>query len=239
MTPRKSFAAFSELVRGRAAPFSGREERIGEAIRQALIEVILRFANDATEERRRSTERQEVLIAELNHRVRNILALIRSLVTKTSQASTDVSSYVESLGGRVQALARAHDRVTKQSWGPTGLAGLFEDEIAAHDATSRRLTLHGPEVQLHPQAISTMALVVHELVTQFLQAWGAFCRRPCGRRCEGRRRRGRLYRVAGNGRARRGRPHPTGVRIGNRRTNDPFRSAGHCRGPILDAGRGS
>ena len=165
MTPRKSFAAFSELVRGRAAPFSGREERIGEAIRQALIEVILRFANDATEERRRSTERQELLIAELNHRVRNILALIRSLVTKTSQASTDVSSYVESLGGRVQALARAHDRVTKQSWGPTGLAGLFEDEIAAHDATSRRLTLHGPEVQLHPQAISTMALVVHELVT--------------------------------------------------------------------------
>ncbi len=135
LTPRKSFAAFSELVRGRATPFSEREERIGEAILQALIEVILRFANDATEERRRSTERQEMLIAELNHRVRNILALIRSLVTKTSPASTDVSSYVVSLGGRVQALARAHDRVPKQNWGPTDLAGLFEDEIAAHDAT--------------------------------------------------------------------------------------------------------
>ncbi|MCI9868107.1 GAF domain-containing protein [Rhizobium skierniewicense] len=165
LTPRKSFAVFSELVRGRATPFSAREERIGEAIRQALIEVILRFANDANEERRRSTERQELLIAELNHRVRNILALIRSLVTKTIDLNGDVSSYVEALGGRVQALARAHDRVTKQSWGPASLAGLFEDEIAAHDATSGRLTLNGPDVQLQPQAISTMALVVHELVT--------------------------------------------------------------------------
>lgn len=165
ISPRKSFAAFAELVRGRAPPFSEREQRIGEAIRQALIEVILRYSDGASDERRRASERQELLIAELNHRVRNILALIRSLITKTGQAAADVASYVESLSGRVQALARAHDRVTRQSWGPATLAGLFDDEIGAHDGARGRLVLVGPSVMLQPQAISTMALIVHELVT--------------------------------------------------------------------------
>ncbi|EIZ78107.1 bacteriophytochrome protein [Novosphingobium sp. Rr 2-17] len=165
ISPRKSFAAFAQLVRGKAVPFSDRDQRIGEAIRQALIEVILRYSDGASDERRRASERQEVLIAELNHRVRNILALIRSLMTKTSQAASDVASYVDSLGGRVQALARAHDRVTRQSWGPAPLAGLFEDEMAAHDGARGRFTLSGPNVLLQAQAISTVALVVHELVT--------------------------------------------------------------------------
>ncbi len=165
ISPRKSFAAFAELVRGKSLPFSDREQRIGEAIRQALIEVILRYSDGASDERRRASERQELLIAELNHRVRNILTLIRSLVTKTSEAAINVPDYVDSLSGRVQALARAHDRVTRQNWGPAPLAGLFEDEIAAHAGTQGRFTLAGPNVQLKPPAIATMALVVHELVT--------------------------------------------------------------------------
>jgi CheY-like chemotaxis protein len=69
------------------------------------------------------------------------------------------------LGGRVQALARAHDRITRQSWGPAPLAGLLEDEFAAHDGAQGRLVLSGPDIHLQAQAISTMALVVHELVT--------------------------------------------------------------------------
>jgi light-regulated signal transduction histidine kinase (bacteriophytochrome)/ActR/RegA family two-component response regulator len=165
ISPRKSFEAFETLVRGKAVPFSDREERIGEAIRQALIEVILRYSDGASDERRRASERQELLIAELNHRVRNILALIRSLIRKTGEAAESVSSYVDSLSGRVQALARAHDRITRQNWGPAALAGLFEDEIAAHDGARGRLTVTGPDIHLQPQAIATMALVVHELVT--------------------------------------------------------------------------
>ncbi|WP_010186563.1 HWE histidine kinase domain-containing protein [Sphingomonas sp. PAMC 26605] len=165
ISPRKSFAAFVQEIRGRAIGFSEREVRMGEAIRQALIEVILRYSDEAAAERRRAAERQELLIAELNHRVRNILALIRSLITKTGEATPAVASYVEALSGRVQALARAHDRITRQEWGPAPLAGVFEDEVAAHQGTRERLRLIGPQVQLQPRAISTMALVVHELVT--------------------------------------------------------------------------
>ena len=165
ISPRKSFAAFAELIRGKAPPFSDREQRIGEAVRQALIEVILRYSDGASDERRRASERQELLIAELNHRVRNILALIRSLITQTGQAVSDVATYVDTLSGRVQALARAHDRVTQQNWGPAPLAGLFDDEIAAHAGAQGRFISTGPNVQLQPQAVATMALVVHELVT--------------------------------------------------------------------------
>jgi len=165
LSPRKSFAAFADVVRGRSEPFSGRDQRIGEAVRQAMIEVILRLTEVNSEDRRRDAERQELLIAELNHRVRNILALIRGLVKQTGSQATDISSYVASLSGRVQALARAHDLVTRQSWGPSDIRLLFDDEIAAHVKSAGHFTIGGPQVLMHPQAISTLALVVHEMMT--------------------------------------------------------------------------
>jgi light-regulated signal transduction histidine kinase (bacteriophytochrome) len=165
LSPRKSFAAFADVVRGRSEPFSGRDQRIGEAVRQAMIEVILRLTEVNSEDRRRAAERQELLIAELNHRVRNILALIRGLVIQTGSQATDISGYVASLSGRVQALARAHDLVTRQSWGPSDIRSLFDDEIAAHAKSAGHVTIIGPPVLLHPQAVSTLALVVHEMMT--------------------------------------------------------------------------
>ena len=165
LSPRKSFAAFADVVRGKSEPFTGRDQRIGEAVRQAMIEVILRLTEVNSEDRRRAAERQELLIAELNHRVRNILALIRGLVTQTGSQAADISSYVASLGGRIQALARAHDLVTRQSWGPSDIRLLFDDEIAAHAKSAGHVTISGPPVLMHPQAISTLALVIHELMT--------------------------------------------------------------------------
>ncbi len=166
ISPRKSFAAFVEMVRGKSLAFSDRDRRLGEAVRIAIIEVILRYSEAASGERRRSTERSELLIAELNHRVRNILTLIRGLIARTAKSSAGIAEYVESLGGRVQALARAHDYVTRHSWGPASIASLFEDEVSAHRRDGADiLFLDGPPVLLQPTAISTMALVIHELAT--------------------------------------------------------------------------
>jgi len=165
ISPRKSFAAFADVVRGRSGPFTGRDRRIGEAVRQAMVEVILRLTEVNSDDRRRATERQELLIAELNHRVRNILALIHGLVTQTGSQAIDVSSYIASLNGRVHALARAHDQVTRQSWGPSEIHLLFDNEIAAHAKSAAHVAIEGPPVLLHPQAISTLALVVHEMMT--------------------------------------------------------------------------
>ena len=166
ISPRKSFRAFAELIRGRAISFSERDRRVGEAIRLAMIEVILRLSESATEARRNSDERQDLLIGELNHRVRNILALIRGLITQTGQSATDVSTYVDGLNGRVQSLARAHDQITRHNWGPASIASLFDDEVAAHcPGDGGRFVFEGPSILLLPAAITTLALVIHELVT--------------------------------------------------------------------------
>lgn len=166
LSPRKSFAVFTELVKGRAPPFTDSEVRVAESIRSALIEVILRFSEQAGSERKRTSERQELFIAELNHRVRNILALIRGLINQTQSDGVDTADYVHSLGGRVQALARAHDQITRRNWGPALLTLLFDDEVAAYVPNKQeRFLVRGPAIALQPQAYSTLALVVHELVT--------------------------------------------------------------------------
>jgi light-regulated signal transduction histidine kinase (bacteriophytochrome)/CheY-like chemotaxis protein len=166
ISPRKSFAAFCESVRGHSRAFTESEQTIAGEIRAGLMEIVLRGSHENAVEQSLAGGRQEVLIAELNHRVRNVLALIRGLISQTQGEAGDSAKYVESLNGRVQALARAHDRVTRQNWGPGPLNAIFDDEIAAYVPTQRnRFTINGPHILLLPQAYSAVALIVHELVT--------------------------------------------------------------------------
>jgi light-regulated signal transduction histidine kinase (bacteriophytochrome)/CheY-like chemotaxis protein len=166
ISPRKSFAAFCESVRGRSRAFTEPEQKVAGEIRAGLIEIALRGSHENAIEQSLAGGRQELLIAELNHRVRNVLALIRGLISQTHGEGGDSAKYVESLSGRVQALARAHDRVTRQNWGPGPLNAIFDDEIAAYVPTQRdRFTITGPRILLAPQAYSAVALIVHELVT--------------------------------------------------------------------------
>ena len=71
------------MVRGRSKPFTTSELRVAETLRATLIEVVLRIADEAAAERHQTTARQELLIAELNHRVRNILGVIRGLIRQS------------------------------------------------------------------------------------------------------------------------------------------------------------
>ena len=166
LSPRKSFEAWSELVRGRSTPFNDAEIRVAETLRATLIEVVLRLSDEVHAERKRLGERQELLIAELNHRVRNILGLIRGLVRQSRSNDQSVESYVGELEGRIQALARAHDQITRDHWDPAPLRTLIETEAAAYLAARQdRVRTSGPDVLIDPQAFSTLALVIHELVT--------------------------------------------------------------------------
>jgi light-regulated signal transduction histidine kinase (bacteriophytochrome) len=166
LSPRKSFLAFTEAIRGHSRPFVFREIRVAESLRAGLLELASRGSRNVDAERLRTVERQELLIAELNHRVRNILALIRGLITQTNGEGGDATSYVRSLNGRVQALARAHDRVTRHNWGPSSIYEIFEDEIAAYVPTQQhRFKIDGANILLHPPAFSSLALIIHELVT--------------------------------------------------------------------------
>jgi light-regulated signal transduction histidine kinase (bacteriophytochrome) len=166
LTPRKSFEEWSELVKGTATPFTPAELRVAEALRTALLEVVLRLADSVDEERQRAQEKQELLIAELNHRVRNILSLIRGLISQTKDSATSIDGFVATLESRVHALARAHDQITADRWAPARLYDLIEVEAGAYLGEKRdRVRLTGPNVLLTPAAFTVLALVIHELLT--------------------------------------------------------------------------
>ncbi|MDV3459386.1 GAF domain-containing protein [Sphingomonas sp. HF-S4] len=166
LTPRESFAEWHELVEGRSTPFTSSEERVAETLRATLIEVVLRLADEAAAQRQHANARQELLIAELNHRVRNILGVIRGLVRQSQPDDDVVREFVRVVDGRIHSLARAHNQITDDHWGPAPFRALIDAEAAAF-AAHKESSIHsdGPPVLLNPQAYSSMALVIHELVT--------------------------------------------------------------------------
>jgi light-regulated signal transduction histidine kinase (bacteriophytochrome) len=166
LTPRKSFEAWREMVRGHSAPWTEPELRAAEALRVTLLEVELHLAGVTEKEARKAAEKQEILIAELNHRVRNVLGLIRGLVAQSRTSAFDVDTFASILGNRVHALARAHDQITAKNWGPGSLVNLIATEAGAYLGTgASRVRAIGPAVLLYPQAFSAVALVIHELTT--------------------------------------------------------------------------
>jgi light-regulated signal transduction histidine kinase (bacteriophytochrome) len=170
LTPRASFAAWREEVRGRSDPFTDNERRVADTLRTALIEIVLKLTETAEGDRLRATQRQELLIAELNHRVRNILALIRGLVSRSRRPDMPLADYVATLDGRIEALARAHDQITEDKWSAARLRMLFETEASIYSGdVGESVIVVGEEVMLEPTAFSTMALVVHELMTNSIK----------------------------------------------------------------------
>lgn len=175
LTPRESFAAWKETVKGQSRPWTPSELAAVESLRLTLLEVVMQLSDLAQVERGRTEHRQEILIAELNHRVRNILSLIRGLISQSRDGAQSVQQFFEVVSGRVQALARAHDQITQQQWGPGDLRELIRGEAEAYLAAKMdRLLLSGPNVRLEPQAFSTLSLVIHELVTNSAK-YGALC----------------------------------------------------------------
>lgn len=166
LTPRKSFEAWRQKVTGQSAPWATAEQRLAEHLRLTLLEVVLKVTDQANLEAKRSREQQDLLIAELNHRVRNILNLIRGLVSQTRADGDQLDGYVANLNGRIQALARAHDQLTRRDWSAVSLRELLDVEVRAFltDATDR-VVISGVTPFLSPQAYSAAALVFHELVT--------------------------------------------------------------------------
>lgn len=165
LTPRKSFEAWQEVVRNRSERWSKRELRGAESLRVTLIELVLRISENAEANYKASQQSQEVLIAELNHRVRNILGLVRGLVSQSASTANDIRLFVSSIDQRIGSLARAHDLLSSNNGKSASLYELLRFEIATYTELESRLILVGPDVLLPPKSFTAMALVVHELVT--------------------------------------------------------------------------
>jgi len=164
LTPRKSFAIWKETVRHQAAPWTEADRQFAEAMRGSLVQIVLQHSELLADERSKAAVRQKMLNEELNHRVKNILAVIKSLVTQPYDASVTLQAYVDTLRGRIQALAVAHDQVIRGEGGGA-LADLLAAELSPYRTNTSRVMIHGPEIWLDARAYSVMALVLHELST--------------------------------------------------------------------------
>ena len=115
-------------------------------------------------ERKQAEERQVLLAREVDHRARNALALVQSIVRLTR--SEDIKSYTAAVDGRIGALARAHTLLAQSRWQGADLARLIGEELAPFRTDgAERIATAGPEVSLEPRTAQTLALALHELST--------------------------------------------------------------------------
>jgi light-regulated signal transduction histidine kinase (bacteriophytochrome)/ActR/RegA family two-component response regulator len=163
---RGAFGLRREAVRGQSLPWQEMECRVAEALRVALLDIVLRAVDLTSAERRRAQQRHELLIGELNHRLRNILGLIRGVIAQSRHTEQSVEEFVTVIGGRIQALARAHDQATADRWGPALFTELVAAEAGAfRDHARDRVVVQGADAEIAPEAFTTIALVLHEMVT--------------------------------------------------------------------------
>ncbi len=113
-------------------------------------------------DRKRAEERQSLLAREVDHRAKNALTLAQSIVRLTR--CDDVTDYIKAVEGRISALARIHTILSLSSWQGAEIGRLIEEEFSPY-AISEQVELEGLEIQLQPAIAQTLALAVHELIT--------------------------------------------------------------------------
>ncbi|WP_430912283.1 HWE histidine kinase domain-containing protein [Methylobacterium sp. sgz302541] len=174
LTPRKSFAVWKETVHRQSQPWTEQDRQFGEAVRAAVVEVALHSSELLADERAKADVRQRMLNEELNHRVKNILALIGALVSHPTEEGQSLQGYVATLKGRIQALSLAHDQVVRGDGGGS-LTALLDAELTPYRTAADAIEMAGPSVVLDARAYSVMALVLHELATNAAK-YGALSR---------------------------------------------------------------
>ena len=151
---------------------TGRERWISGVGRSRFSDgVCTRFTGvleDVTEVKQAEAHRL-LLVHELNHRVKNTLALVQSLVDASLRGATDLVSARADIAGRIQALSHAHDLLTMQSWSAASTDQVVEQVISSLSLPRDRIELSGGPLQLGPKPALQLTLALHELATNALK----------------------------------------------------------------------
>jgi PAS domain S-box-containing protein len=117
-------------------------------------------------ERKLTEQRQQLLMAELDHRVKNMLANVSAIARLSSRRAASVETFVVALDGRIQAISKAHGLIRQRSWNGAELRELVTLLLNAfRSEVTGNIVVDGPDVQITPKAAQSIALVVHELAT--------------------------------------------------------------------------
>jgi len=133
----------------------------------------IRVVRDITD-RKHAERQQRLLINELNHRVKNTLAIVQAIAAQTLRNATSPAQARKDLDTRLVALARAHDVLTRENWEGAGLREIVEQAIEPYgNERENRFYLRGPGIRLSPRMALTLAMALQELVTNAVK-YGAF-----------------------------------------------------------------
>ena len=114
-------------------------------------------------DRRRGEEHQRLLVNELNHRVKNTLAIIQGIAQQTFRGSVVPPELRRSFEGRLAALSAAHNLLTRANWETASIAQIVADALSPYDGYEGRLAIDGPDLRLPPKTAVSLALALHEL----------------------------------------------------------------------------
>ena len=173
-----SIADHQWIVKSSAAPI-GVISKTGMLILLAgltiasLLMFIVRLAiQQALFDRKQLRVRQEqdairaTLTRELNHRVKNTLANVLSILSLSRRNAPDLDSFVNTFEGRVRALSATHNLLTETSWGPISVREVIQTELAPFfEPDQTRIALDGPDLVIAPNDALSLGLLIHELVT--------------------------------------------------------------------------
>jgi two-component sensor histidine kinase len=106
------------------------------------------------------------LTRELNHRVKNTLANVLSIVALTRRRATDIDTFTESLTARLRALSATHDILSQSDWTEAAIGDIVHSELAPYiEAGEGQIDMHGPTISLAPNDALSLGLAIHELAT--------------------------------------------------------------------------
>ncbi|HEY0441108.1 MAG TPA: HWE histidine kinase domain-containing protein [Xanthobacteraceae bacterium] len=118
------------------------------------------------QERRKAEEQLRLLLAELNHRVKNMLAVVTGIAAQTARNSRSIAAFSEKFMARLASLGRAHTLLTARNWQSTPLNRLMEELLAPYaEPEDGHVSIAGPRVSLLPKSALAMSMILHELVT--------------------------------------------------------------------------
>ncbi len=130
------------------------------------------FMRDISE-RHAEAERQQRILQESEHRVKNMLTVVAAIAQQTAKASADIESFQSAFSGRLESLARAHELLVGKVWHDVSLTALAE-RVLGDEVAAGRARFGGPEILLKPGQVLGLSMILHELFTNAVK-YGALC----------------------------------------------------------------
>ncbi len=116
--------------------------------------------------RKQADERQQMLIRELHHRVKNILATVQAIASATGRSSRSFEAFRQDFSERLVSLGRTHSLLTREAWAGAGLRDILESELAPYlDPADGRVVIDGPALVIPRDMTVPVGMAIHELTT--------------------------------------------------------------------------